>query len=75
MSERFIDMAKKLEKEKGTVTRLDNIKSLYIDTLREMAEQSIIFGTIDTYIKFLFLKHRTKCDQVKNVLSFFFLYE
>lgn len=74
MSSWFMLLAKILKENKNIDIKYDDIKNSYIANLEEMAEQSAIFGTIDTYIKFLFLKDRTKCDEIKNVLSFFFFY-
>ncbi len=75
MSERFRTLAKNLEIDKGINPEYSVLKNTFINTLYGMSDEAFKFGTIDTYIKFLFLTDRTRCDTVKNVLAFFFLYE
>lgn len=50
-----------------------NFANQIIDDLKWLAEQTLKFGTPDTYAKFLFLKEPKKLINLKRALAFFFI--
>ncbi|WP_419213504.1 hypothetical protein ACNR9Q_04940 [Maribacter sp. X9] len=64
-----------LKHEKGIDSKYDYFIKEIISDLEWLSENSIKYGTPDTFAKFLYLKDRTSIPRLKRALSFYFTYE
>lgn len=71
----FRELAKKLILQSDVLEENYNIRDSIVDQLKFFAEKAELFGTIDTYAKYLFLKDKSVLKKLKDTLIFFFLYK
>ncbi|NNV53959.1 hypothetical protein [Limnovirga soli] len=68
-------LSKKIEKDADLENDNKNYRDKQIKSLINLADKAEQFGTIDTYAKYLHLKDRMSLLNLKETLSFYFLYE
>lgn len=71
----FGHLANKLKANQSISSENIRYYNYIISNLIQIAEKSLLFGTIDTYAKYLFLTDKVKLKDLKNTIIFFFLYK
>lgn len=78
-SDGLAHMLKHLSNDLKFVKNLKAEHKAFIDDIAKdldwLGENSLKFGTPDTFSKFLYLKEKEKLDRLKKALSFYFTYE
>ncbi len=71
----FREFARSLAKDTEIKEANFKYRDYIMDNLHDFADQSELFGTIDTYAKYLFLNDKERLRDLKNTLIFFFLHQ
>lgn len=75
MADCFLELSDELEGLKELNENNISFRDIKVQSLRELAQKSVEFGTIDTYAKYLYLLDKEKLLELKKTLIFFFLTE